>query len=257
MVWPAVIGAAATIGGGLLSASGQRSANEKNLQIARENRAFQERMSNTAVTRRMADLKRAGINPILAGRHDATTPPGNIATMGNVGEAAARGATAGAEIVNKARLARAQVENIEASTAKAIQEKDYIASQNIKVDAETKNIVLQHAGIQSANELREAEVQLARLKLPGAKAQSDLWTWLANADQDEIAAALSKGGPAIAAIVSAAAALGLIGGALKKLTPLPGRKGKGVVVPKGSEETPVQKGAKKIERRYKHRKRGK
>lgn len=62
---------------------GQQQANQQNAEQAQHNRNFQENMSNTAHQRAVSDMKKAGLNPILAAGSPASTPSGAQATMQN------------------------------------------------------------------------------------------------------------------------------------------------------------------------------
>lgn len=83
MIAPSLLSFAGDIYSAQQYAKGQESANAASLSSAREQMAFQERMSGSAHQREVEDLRKAGLNPALSANAGASTPVGSSVEMSN------------------------------------------------------------------------------------------------------------------------------------------------------------------------------
>jgi len=102
--------------GGRAADKGQQAANKANLKIAREQMAFQERMSSTAYQRSAKDLTAAGLNRILALGGPASSPSGALATMQSESAGKAEALKTGTASALQARIATQQFKQAQAQT---------------------------------------------------------------------------------------------------------------------------------------------
>lgn len=119
--------------------------NALNSAEAAKSRAWQEEMRNTAYQSTTADMRKAGLNPMMAFSQGATATPGAPATarMENIKQGASQTALNSVQaqnVIADTNNKRAQAEQIETQTALMKAQEKNTSAQTDKTRAETGNI---------------------------------------------------------------------------------------------------------------------
>lgn len=153
MVWPAVIAAVGAIAGAAMS-------NRANRREAERNRQFQADMSNTSYQRGMADMRAAGLNPILAYTQGGASTPSGAQAAPNQSElgAGVSGALQGMQMIQGVQ----QVQQSEAQTKLIMDQAAKVRSETMAHDLNTARLAAQISQTKASTMKTEEEAILQR-----------------------------------------------------------------------------------------------
>lgn len=148
-----------TGGAGSMAAATERN-NLRNIALARENRDWQEKMSNTAYQRQMDDMKTAGLNPMLAMQGSgASTPAGNVATTVATDPKSASIEGAQGQIAKALSLkSAASAADIASSNAKIANDNAVIKANEKKVSNAATPTLVKYASEKAAEDSSKSKI---------------------------------------------------------------------------------------------------
>lgn len=158
------------ITGAVLAGAGSLIQGLGSYKSAQKQMKFQREMSDTAIRRQMADMRAAGINPILAARTGgASTPGGSAYQIPNIGQAAVegyKGASSAGQMQAQTSLAGKQEGLVEAQTVLSKEQARKVTAEIDKLMPEQIYKIHSEAKLNNANarlaDTREALTSLQR-----------------------------------------------------------------------------------------------
>lgn len=156
---------------GALGGMGQSAANKANSAQSLRQMEFQERMSNTSHQREVADLRKAGLNPMLSVNAGASSPGGAQAIMKNEAEAGINSALNAAQIANI--HAQTKLTNAQASVIKPVSKVGDVAGDAIDTATSTVKGIYNSSARTLQHMLDEYYAKRSQITRPKAKAYPD------------------------------------------------------------------------------------
>lgn len=165
------------IANGFLSAREAGLNRDSNRDEAQKTRDWQTEMSNTAYQRAKADMLKAGINPALAlGAGGASTPSGATASSNSMPQFKSGENFNIAQLKANIENTKANIENTKANTAVAQKEqiKKDAETKNIDIDSEIKRLSGGLTTAQTSKTNTENEIQKTESKYRSNKIQAEI-----------------------------------------------------------------------------------